>query len=66
MKLYVKHWILAVDKMNNNNKPILSVRNLEVAFGLAPEPLSSIIHDVSFDIHEGEIVGIIWPCGQPG
>ena len=48
----------------DNNKPILSVRDLEVAFGLSPKPLTSIIHEVSFDILAGQKVALVGESGS--
>lgn len=50
--------------MSDTNKPILSVRNLEVAFGLSPEPLSTIIHDVSFDVLAGQKLALVGESGS--
>ena len=32
--------------MDNNKSPLLSIKNLEVAFGLSPEPLTSVVHEI--------------------
>ena len=47
-----------------NNKPLLSIRNLEVAFGLPPEPLTSVVHDISFDIYEGQKLALVGESGS--
>lgn len=46
------------------NKPLLSIRNLEVAFGLPPEPLTSVIHNISFDIHDGQKLALVGESGS--
>ena len=47
-----------------NNTPILSVRNLEIAFGLTPEPLTSVVHNVSFDILAGQKLALVGESGS--
>jgi len=45
--------------MNKENEPILSVKNITKSFGGL-----IAIHDVSFDLHQGELLGIIGPNGS--
>ena len=47
-----------------NDTPILSVRNLEIAFGLTPEPLTSVVHNVSFDILAGQKLALVGESGS--
>ena len=49
---------------DKNNTPLLSVRNLEVAFGLSPDPLTQVVHDISFDIHHGEKLALVGESGS--
>lgn len=58
----MKHWIRAVD--NKNTTPLLSVNNLEVAFGLASEPLTSVVRDISFDIFAGQKMALVGESGS--
>ena len=44
--------------------PLLSIKNLEVAFGLAHEPLTSVIHGISFDIYEGQKLALVGESGS--
>ena len=60
----MKPWIHVVDKMNNKNTPLLSIKNLEVAFGLPPEPLTSVVHEISFDIYEGQKLALVGESGS--
>lgn len=46
------------------NKPLLSIRNLEVAFGLPPEPLTSVIHNINFDIYDGQKLALVGESGS--
>ena len=58
----MKHWIRVVDKINN--KPLLSIQNLEVAFGLANEEKTSVVRDVSFDVYPGQKVALVGESGS--
>jgi len=53
-----------MSEQNKNNKPLLSIRNLEVAFGLPPEPLTSVVRDISFDIYEGQKLALVGESGS--
>jgi oligopeptide transport system ATP-binding protein len=46
-----------------NKKPILSVKNLEVQFRVRSRVLTAI-RNVSFDIYEGETIGIVGESGS--
>lgn len=50
--------------MNDKTPPLLSIRNLEVAFGLPPEPLTSVVHNISFDIRDGEKLALVGESGS--
>ena len=50
--------------MNNKNTPLLSVRNLEVAFGLMPDPLTTVVRDISFDLYEGQKLALVGESGS--
>ena len=60
----MKLWIRVVDNIINKNTPILSIRDLEVAFGLSPEPLTSVVRNVSFDISAGQKVALVGESGS--
>jgi len=64
VKRYEKRWIRDVDEINKNTTPLLSIHNLEVAFGLAPEPLTSVVHDISFDIFAGQKLALVGESGS--
>ncbi|MFA6739692.1 MAG: ATP-binding cassette domain-containing protein, partial [Bacilli bacterium] len=49
--------------MMENKKPILSVKNLEVQFRVRSRVLTAI-RNVSFDIYEGESIGIVGESGS--
>jgi len=60
-------WILQespLSEFNEKEKTILSVRNLEVAFGLSPEPLTSVVRDISFDIFAGQKLALVGESGS--
>ncbi|MCW8899955.1 MAG: ABC transporter ATP-binding protein [Gammaproteobacteria bacterium] len=48
----------------NNKSPLLSIKNLEVAFGLSPEPLTSVVRDVSFNLYEGQKLALVGESGS--
>ncbi len=50
--------------MYNKKSPLLSIRNLEVAFGLPPEPLTSVVRNISFDLHEGQKLALVGESGS--
>ena len=50
--------------MNNKNTPLLSIRNLEVAFGLTPEPLTTVVRDISLDLYEGQKLALVGESGS--
>ncbi len=50
--------------MNNKNTPLLSIKNLEVAFGISPEPLTSVVRDISFDVFEGQKLALVGESGS--
>lgn len=49
--------------MNKCKQPLLSVKELEIGFGTKKSALS-VVHKISFDINEGEIVGIVGESGS--
>lgn len=53
-----------MSEINKNKSPLLSIRNLEVAFGLRPEPLTSVVRDVSFDIYSGQKLALVGESGS--
>lgn len=48
----------------NNNQTLLSVRNLDVAFGIEPQSLSRVVNNVSFDIKKGEKLALVGESGS--
>ena len=50
--------------MSNKNTPLLSIKNLEVAFGLSSEPLTSVVRDISFDINAGQKLALVGESGS--
>lgn len=53
-----------MSKLITNTKPLLSIKNLEVAFGLPPEPLTSVVRDISFDLYEGQKLALVGESGS--
>lgn len=49
---------------NNNQTPLLSVRDLEVAFGILPQDLTTVVNKVSFDIYKGEKLALVGESGS--
>ena len=49
---------------NKNTSPLLSINNLEVAFGLDSEPLTSVVCDISFDIFPGQKLALVGESGS--
>lgn len=49
--------------MNKNVKPLLSVKDLEIGFGLSKQ-VAPVVHKISFNIMEGEIIGIVGESGS--
>ena len=58
IKQEVKKEILP-EKNENNRKPVLEVLGLKKRIGL-----KTIVEDISFDMHEGEIIGLLGPNGS--
>jgi len=50
---------LVVDKDTNDEKIVLSIKNLYKSFGS-----KQVLHDVSFDVKAGEIFGLLGPNGS--
>lgn len=48
----------------NNKTPLLSIRNLEIAFGLPPEPLNSVVRNINFDVFEGQKLALVGESGS--
>ena len=48
----------------NNKIPLLSIKNLEVAFGLPPDPLISVVRNISFDIYAGQKLALVGESGS--
>ncbi len=53
-----------MSEFKQNINPLLSIRNLEVAFGLPPEPLTSVVRNISFDLHEGQKLALVGESGS--
>ncbi len=49
--------------MNEIVKPLLSVKDLEIGFGLRKQA-TPVVHKISFDIMQGEIIGIVGESGS--
>lgn len=49
---------------NTITSPLLSIQNLEIAFGRSPEPLTHVVRDISFDILEGQKVALVGESGS--
>lgn len=49
---------------NKNNTPLLSIRNLDVSFGVPPEQLTNVVTGVSFDIYKGEKLALVGESGS--
>lgn len=67
MRLYVKHWIHVEANMTEqtkNNTPLLSIRDLDVAFGIPPQDLTTVVKNVSFDIRKGEKLALVGESGS--
>lgn len=47
-----------------NKTPLISVRNLDIAFGLKPDSLTQVVHDVSFDIYKGQKLALVGESGS--
>ena len=60
----MKPWIRVVDNMSDTKSPLLSIQNLEVAFGLPPEPLTPVVRNISFDILPGQKVALVGESGS--
>ena len=58
IKQEVKDEILP-EKKEDKKKPVLEVLGLKKRIGLKP-----IVEDISFDMHEGEIIGLLGPNGS--
>ncbi len=44
--------------------PLLSIQNLEVAFGLSDDALTQVVHGVSFDIYPGQKLALVGESGS--
>ena len=53
-----------MDNLSKNTSLLISVRNLEVAFGLASEPLTTVVRDISFDIFSGQKLALVGESGS--
>ena len=49
---------------NINNKPLLSIKDLEVAFGLSSEPLTSVVRNINLDVFEGQKLALVGESGS--
>lgn len=53
-----------MSNISNNETPLLSICNLDVAFGRPPDPLSQVVRDVSFDIYKGQKLALVGESGS--
>lgn len=60
----MKHWIRDGDKMTVDTKPLLSVRELDISFGIPPQELTQVVDRVSFDIQKGEKLALVGESGS--
>ena len=51
-------------EQTNNKTPLLSIRDLDVAFGIPPQDLTTVVKNVSFDIHKGEKLALVGESGS--
>jgi len=51
-------------ELSNNKKLLLSIRDLDVAFGIPPQELTTVVNNVSFDIHKGEKLALVGESGS--
>lgn len=49
---------------DKNNSPLLSIRSLDVAFGISPGHLTEVVSNVSFDIYKGEKLALVGESGS--
>ena len=49
---------------DKNSSPLLSIRNLDVAFGVAPGELTEVVSGVGFDIFKGEKLALVGESGS--
>ena len=66
MKHCVKRLIQGGVNMSeeNNKSPLLSIRNLDVSFGIQPDALTSVVRNISFDINMGEKIALVGESGS--
>ena len=50
--------------IKENNSPLLSIRNLDVSFGIESQSLTSVVNNVSFDIHKGQKLALVGESGS--
>ncbi len=48
----------------DKQRPLLSIQNLEVAFGLSDDALTQVVHGVSFDIYPGQKLALVGESGS--
>ena len=48
----------------NTNEKLLSIRNLDVSFGIESQSLTSVVNNVSFDIHKGQKLALVGESGS--
>ena len=51
-------------EVNNKQTPLLSVRDLEVSFGISPQDLTTVVNKVSFDVHKNEKLALVGESGS--